>query len=123
MKRCLPVTVLVLMSTVAIYHTTEAWRQTYFEPIYNYALIGHVIDTLKDSAFDKCFNECVKKFNCFSLNIFGYDHDKKQCYLNNSSRQADPDNFIFTEGNSYWEIRVSGMNMAISLHYLGTSTR
>ncbi|XP_068733139.1 EGF-like repeat and discoidin I-like domain-containing protein 3 [Montipora capricornis] len=79
----------------------------------NYVLVGHVIQTLKSTTFEKCTFSCEMDSRCFSVNYFAWH---KTCELNNASSDSSPDHLVPRKG-------ALSMDMVIRKHRTCASMR
>lgn len=74
-------------------------------------LVGHVISSFQVSSRFDCAFECLKNELCISYNYQEGNQALHGCELNNQDKGNKPDNFTDKEGFSYYEKRVSNLNL------------
>ena len=74
-------------------------------------LVGHVISSFQVSSRFDCAFECLKNELCISYNYQEGNQALHGCELNNQDKGNKPDNFTNKEGFSYYEKRVSNLNL------------
>lgn len=74
-------------------------------------LVGHVISSFQVSSRFDCAFECLKNELCISYNYQEENQALHGCELNNQDKGNKPDNFTNKEGFSYYEKRVSNLNL------------
>ena len=82
-------------------------RMTKFVQEEGVALQNHVIKTITAAAPVKCRGDCMDEPLCFSINVRKLPTGRVTCELNNSSKTADPHDFITSAGAQYHQMAVS----------------
>ena len=72
------------------------------------ALENHVIKTVTAMQPITCVWQCVDTPLCFSMNVRSLPTGWVTCELNNSSKTADPQDFLFSPETRYQQLVVSG---------------
>lgn len=73
-----------------------------------HALENHVIKTVTAMQPITCVWQCVDTPLCFSMNVRSLPTGWVTCELNNSSKTADPQDFLFSPETRYQQLVVSG---------------
>ena len=73
-----------------------------------HALENHVIKTVTAMQLITCVWQCVDIPLCFSMNVRSLPTGWVTCELNNSSKTADPQDFLFSPETRYQQLVVSG---------------
>lgn len=66
--------------------------------IADYALLGHVLKTVRSQTFEGCLFTCERDPRCFSVNFYAV---RASCEMNLGTREVFETDFMPTRGSSY----------------------
>ena len=66
--------------------------------IADYALLGHVLKTVRSQTFEGCLFTCERDPRCFSINFYAV---RASCEMNLGTREVFETDFMPTRGSSY----------------------
>lgn len=78
----------------------------------DHVLIGHVIRTLKNKAFESCTFSCELEPQCFSVN---YIASRRTCELNNVAKDYFPGDLVARKGAFYMDMVIRKYHPCASL--------